>query len=150
MSVLTPRDERERHQFLLRKARLPVVDPVPAMAKVAAAFDVDEVPRVEGMPRDPAFEERCVREAADGLGLDHVAQELHTLASRRARNAPVQVEDRDLRLEAVEEVADLVNYCRWALQADRAALEDDHDRTAGLWEALKLSVLLYHALKRAG
>lgn len=100
------------------------------------------------MDRDLAFEERILRECAGKLGLEHVADALHAFADRRALNGPVRL-DRDLVVEASEEVADLSSYLTWELQRMQRDGDDDHDRMAALWSGLQYAVLAYDALLKA-
>lgn len=109
----------------------------------------------EVMERDPAFELAALVNAAEGVGLPHLADSLRAFADRRAEPGPVRLVDADgnerkLIGEWLEEVADGVgNYGPWELQRRMLANEDDDGRVAYLQEALKYGVLMYGALKKA-
>lgn len=105
------------------------------------------MPEPPMMVRDRDFEEQTLREAAGNLGLEHVADSLHAYADRRAHAGDIRL--RDFITEAEEEIADLSSYCTWELQRMLISGEDDHEKSAGLWEALQYAVLTYAALKRA-
>jgi hypothetical protein len=103
------------------------------------------------MERDPAFELAVLRDAAERVGLPHLADSLHKFADSRVEPGPIRLaEGRDLVKEWLEEVADGVgNYGPWELQRMiRDGVEDDH-RAAYLQEALAHGLLMYAALHKA-
>ena len=103
------------------------------------------------MDRDKDFEAQCLREAAATLGLEATAEQLHNLADSRAEGFPIYLpEGRDLVDEWIEEVADGVgNYGPWELQRLMEQGEDNHERAAAIWEALRHGILMYNALLQA-
>ena len=109
------------------------------------------LPADDVMERDPQFELDVLRNAADAVGLPHVADSLHAFANKRVEPGPIRLpEGRDLVLEWLEEVADGVgNYGPWQLQRMMIeGVEDDH-RAAYLQEALRHGLLMYAALRKA-
>jgi hypothetical protein len=103
------------------------------------------------MERDPQFELDVLRNAAEAVGLPHVADSLHAFANKRVEPGPIRIPaDRDLVQEWLEEVADGVgNYGPWQLQRMMIeGVEDDH-RAAYLQEALRHGLLMYAALRKA-
>ncbi len=103
--------------------------------------------------RDPAFEALMVRELAGGLGIDVTA--LNTFADRRAQAGAVAYgEDfpnvqRNLELDALEELADCRNYLCWRLEQIHRGIVDDEDRTAALSLALKHVANAFEAVRAA-
>ena len=103
------------------------------------------------MERDPQFELEALRNAAEAVGLPHLADSLHAFANKRVEPGPIRLpEGRDLVQEWLEEVADGVgNYGPWQLQRMmHEGIEDDH-RAAYLQEALRHGMLMYSALRKA-
>lgn len=103
------------------------------------------------MERDPAFELAALTNAAESVGLPHLADSLHRFANSRVEPGPVRLpEGRDLVREWLEEVADgCGNYGPWELQRRmRQGIEDDH-KAAYLQEALRHGMLMYAALRNA-
>lgn len=103
------------------------------------------------MERDPAFQERLLLEAAQSAGVDEdVAMRLFRLADKRAFEGPVETEGRDLVWEWIEEAADgVANYGAWELQRMMVEAEDNHEKHAELWAAVKYGLLMYACLLRA-
>lgn len=103
------------------------------------------------MDRDKAFELQCLREAAATLGMETAAEQLHNLADTRASGFPVYLPpERDLIEEWIEEAADGVgNYGPWELQRLVNQEEENHERVAAVWEALRHGILMYNALLKA-
>ena len=75
---------------------------------------------------------------------------LFTLAQRRAFDGPVRTDGRDLVWEWIEEAADgVANYGAWELQRMLVEGEDNHEKHAELWGAVKFGLLMYACLLRA-
>jgi len=105
----------------------------------------------EVMERDPQFELDVLRNAAEAVGMAHLADSLHAFANKRVEPGPIRLpQGRDLVQEWLEEVADGVgNYGPWQLQRMMIeGVEDDH-RAAYLQEALRHGMLMYAALRKA-
>lgn len=105
----------------------------------------------EIMERDPQFEHDVLRNAAEAVGMAHLADSLHAFANKRVEPGPIRLpQGRDLVQEWLEEVADGVgNYGPWQLQRMMIeGVEDDH-RAAYLQEALRHGMLMYAALRKA-
>jgi hypothetical protein len=101
------------------------------------------------MERDRDFEQRILREASAKLGMEFVADALRNASDKRTLEGPVRM-DRDLVLEAIEECLDGTgNYIVWELQRMMLEGDDNHERSASLWEALQLGIMQYAALLRA-
>lgn len=103
------------------------------------------------MDRDPAFERAVLNNAAEAVGLSHVADSLHAFADKRAEPGPVRLwEGRDLLREWLEEIADGVgNYGPWEIQRRMIEGLEDDGKDAYIQEALRHGLLMYAALRKA-
>ena len=107
-----------------------------------------EMPAV--MERDPDFEREVLRNAADVLGLQYVAENVRAFADKRTLPGPILLwPGRDFIREWREEAADGFNYGTWELQRMIADGIDDDHRAAALQEALRHCLLMYAALHKA-
>ena len=108
------------------------------------------VPVERVMERDPDFELAVLRDAAQSVGLEHVADSLRRFADERAEPGPVRLwHGRDLLNEWLEEEADGAgNYGPWLLQLSILDGDED-DATPYLQEALRGSIIVYNALLKA-
>jgi hypothetical protein len=102
------------------------------------------------MQRDPLFERAAVTHAAEAVHHPELVDRIIADADRRTDPGPVSLSSgRDLVLEHLDEVVDGFNYATWELLRLQSLSEDRAERASAITEALKLSVLLYDALRRA-
>lgn len=102
------------------------------------------------MQRDALFERAAVTHAAEAVHHPELVDRIIADADRRTDPGPVSLSSgRDLVLEHLDEVVDGFNYATWELLRLQSLSEDRAERASAITEALKLSVLLYDALRRA-
>jgi hypothetical protein len=107
-----------------------------------------------GLPaRDREFERQATRELCSGLSID--VEALIVYAERRADSGEANYKrdfpdlSRNLRDEALQELADARNYIVWALDAIRRDLDDEQWRTEPLQEALPLIAMAFEKVREA-